>query len=149
MPDFDYLQLLKLSDLLTRSHAEKMDLFRWMAFNVVSGNRDDHTKNFAFLMKPDGEWTTTPAYDLSYNRGVRGHHGMAIQGKGKGFTRNDLLKLAHKVSIPTAAALCIIEEACDAMSLWGREADHYDTPREQVAEIQRYIDRQRVLLLED
>ena len=146
MPDFDYLQLLKLSDLLTRSHAEKTELFRRMAFNVVSGNRDDHTKNFAFLMRPDGEWTATPAYDLSYNRGVRGHHSMAIQGKGKGVTRNDLLKLAHKTSIPSTAALRVIEQACDAMSLWGSEAEHYDIPREQAAEIQRYIDRQRARL---
>ena len=68
MPNFDYLQLLKLSDLLTRSHAEKTGLFRRMAFNIVSGNRDDHTRNFGFLMEPGGELTATPAYDLSYNR---------------------------------------------------------------------------------
>jgi len=104
MPDFDYLELLKLSDWLTRSHAEKTQLFQRMVFNVVGGNRDDHSKNFAFEMKPSGEWINAPAYDLTYNTGLAGHHSMTIQGKGRGFVRDDLLKLAHTPSIPRAAA---------------------------------------------
>ena len=144
MPDFDYLQLLKLSDLLTRSHAEKTELFRRMAFNIVSGNRDDHTRNFAFLMEPGGEWTATPAYDLSYNRGLRGHHSMTIQGKGRDFTRPDILDLAYKASIPRRSALLIIQQVSDALSSWGQEARHYTISREQIAEIQRHIDRQRL-----
>ena len=125
LPDFDYLDLFKLSDLLTRSHAEKTELFRRMAFNIVSGNRDDHTKNFAFRMSPDGEWANTPAYDLTYNPGIRGHHSMTVQGKGKDFSRNDLLDLARTASIPRAKALRAVEEVCDAASLWGRKARHY------------------------
>ena len=89
MPDFDYVELLKLSDWLTRSHAEKTELFRRMVFNIVGGNRDDHTKNFAFEMKPVGEWVNTPAYDLTYNPGLAGHHSMTIQGKGRDFVRDD------------------------------------------------------------
>ena len=144
MPDFDYLQLLKLSDLLTRSHAEKTELFRRMAFNIVSGNRDDHTRNFAFLMEPGGDWTATPAYDLSYNRGLRGHHSMTIQGKGRDFTRQDILDLAYKASIPRRSALRIIQQVSDALSSWSQEARHYAISREQIAEIQRHIDRQRL-----
>ena len=147
LPDFDYLDLFKLSDLLTRSHAEKTELFRRMAFNIVSGNRDDHTKNFAFRMSPDGEWANTPAYDLTYNPGIRGHHSMTVQGKGKDFSRNDLLDLARTASIPRAKALRAVEEVCDAASLWGREARHYPIPNEQVDEIRKHMDRQGTLLL--
>ena len=146
MPDFDYLELLKLSDWLTRSHAEKTELFRRMAFNVVGGNRDDHTKNFAFEMKRGGEWVDTPAYDLTYNPGLAGHHNMTIQGKGRGFVHDDLLKLAHTASIPRAAALRIIDEVSDAFSAWATDAPSYPIPKEQISDIQRHIDRQRARL---
>ena len=146
MPDFDYLELLKLSDWLTRSHAEKTELFRRMVFNIVGGNRDDHTKNFAFEMKPGGEWVNTPAYDLTYNPGLAGHHSMTIQGKGRGFVRDDLLKLAHTASIPRAAALRIIDEVSDAFSAWAKDAPSYPIPKERTVDIQRHIDRQRTRL---
>ena len=146
MPDFDYLELLKLSDWLTRSHAEKTELFRRMVFNIVGGNRDDHTKNFAFEMKPGGEWVNTPAYDLTYNPGLAGHHSMTIQGKGRDFVRDDLLKLAHTASIPRAAALRIIDEVSDAFSTWSKDAPSYPIPKEQVSDIQRHIDRQHTRL---
>lgn len=143
MPDFDYLELLKLSDWLTRSHAEKMELFRRMVFNVIGGNRDDHTKNFAFEMKPGGEWVNAPAYDLTYNAGLAGHHSMTIEGKGNGFVRDDLLRLAHTVSIPRAAALRILDEVSEAFSAWSKDAPAFQIPKEQAGDIQRHIDRQR------
>ena len=142
-PDFDYLQLLKLSDLLTKSHAEKTELFRRMVFNVVTGNRDDHTKNFAFVMHPDGRWAASPAYDLTFNPGVRGFHSMTIQGKGRDFTREDFLELAHRVSIPKTSVTRIMQEVSDAVALWESEARHYPIPREQAAEIQKHIQRCR------
>ena len=145
-PDFDYLELLKLSDWLTRSHAEKTELFRRMVFNIVGGNRDDHTRNFAFEMKPVGEWVSTPAYDLTYNPGLAGHHSMTIQGKGRDFVRDDLLKLAHTASIPRAAALRIIDEVSDAFPAWSKEAPSYPIPKERTGDIQRHIDRQRARL---
>lgn len=43
-------------------------LFLQMIFNVASSNRDDHTKNFAFLMSEEGQWRLSPAYDLTYPR---------------------------------------------------------------------------------
>ena len=148
MPDFDYLELLKLSDWLTRSHAEKIELFRRMVFNVVGGNRDDHTKNFAFEMKPGGEWVNAPAYDLTFNADLAGHHSMTIQGKGSGFVRDDLLKLAHTASIRRAAAVRILDEVSDAFSAWAKDAPAFPIPRDQAGDIQRHIERQRSRLRE-
>lgn len=147
VPDFDYLELLKLSDLLTKSHAEKVELFRRMVFNVVTGNRDDHTKNFAFVMQPNGRWVASPAYDLTYNLGIRGHHSMTIEGKGRDFTREDCLALAHRVSIPRKSAIQIMQEVSDAVSMWAEEASHYAIPKEQAAEIQEHIQGQCSRLL--
>ena len=141
IPNFDYLGLLKLSDMLTKSHAEKTELFRRMVFNVVTGNRDDHTKNFAFVMHPNGRWAASPAYDLTYNPGVRGYHSMTILGEGRDFKREDFLELAHRVSIPRPSAMRIMQEVADAVSLWTSEARHYPIPGEQAAEIQMHIQR--------
>ena len=35
--------------------------FRRMGFNVLTANCDDHTKNFSFLLKQDGQWELAPA----------------------------------------------------------------------------------------
>jgi serine/threonine-protein kinase HipA len=39
-------------------------LFRRVAFNVATGNRDDHLRNHGFLLTPTG-WRLAPAFDLN------------------------------------------------------------------------------------
>jgi serine/threonine-protein kinase HipA len=41
-------------------------------FNVLAHNRDDHSKNFSYLMDKDGQWKLSPAYDLTFSSGSRG-----------------------------------------------------------------------------
>ena len=43
--------------------------FRRMVFNVLAVNQDDHVKNLSFHMTRDGEWSLTPAYDLTFAQG--------------------------------------------------------------------------------
>lgn len=138
IPNFDYLDLLKLSDLLTKSHVEKVEVFRRMAFNIISGNRDDHSKNFSFMMAPDGAWTHTPAYDLTYNVGV----GMPVAGKDSNISLDDLLAVAHEVSVPRDTARRVINEVCDGVSVWRREAKHYDIHADLALTIGTHLERQ-------
>ena len=135
----DYLDLLKLSDLLTRSHAQKVEAFRRMAFNVIAGNRDDHAKNFAFMMSPGGEWRHTPAYDITFNLGG----GTPVAGKSENLAREDLLGAARQASIPRAVAEQVVEEVCDALSDWGAEARNYPIPKALVMTIGGYFERSR------
>ncbi len=46
--------------------ADLEQLFRRVAFNVATGNRDDHLRNHGFLLTPTG-WRLTPAFDLNPN----------------------------------------------------------------------------------
>ena len=39
-------------------------LYRRVAFNIVTGNSDDHFRNHGFLLTPKG-WTLSPAYDMN------------------------------------------------------------------------------------
>src|SRR5690606_42086751 len=52
------------SDLIARSAIVQQ--FRRMLFNAVARNQDDHVKNIAFLMDPQGIWSLAPAFDVTY-----------------------------------------------------------------------------------
>jgi len=41
--------------------------FRRMVFNIVARNQDDHVKNIAFLMNKSGQWSLSPAFDVTYS----------------------------------------------------------------------------------
>ncbi len=54
-PSIDYQDLLDLTSLLTRDVRETEKIFRLAVFNVLAHNRDDHSKNFSFLMNEAGD----------------------------------------------------------------------------------------------
>lgn len=62
------LSLLKLTKILTRDRKEDVEnLYRRMCFNVFAHNRDDHSKNFAWLYQESARsWRLFPAYDLIF-----------------------------------------------------------------------------------
>jgi len=43
--------------------AARLHIYRWLVFNVLVGNGDNHLKNLSFIVKPDGVGVA-PAYDL-------------------------------------------------------------------------------------
>lgn len=43
--------------------AARLQLYRWIIFNVLAGNSDNHLKNISFLVDPSGI-NVAPAYDL-------------------------------------------------------------------------------------
>jgi serine/threonine-protein kinase HipA len=79
------------------------EAFRRMAFNVMARNCDDHTKNFAFLLKEGRPWELAPAYDITHAYNPRGEwtyqHLMSVNGKFQGITRDDLLADADRFSV--------------------------------------------------
>lgn len=60
MPSLDYQALLTATAILTKDIREIKRAFRLMVFNVAAHNKDDHTKNFAFLCNRKGEWRLSP-----------------------------------------------------------------------------------------
>ena len=91
-------------------------------FNVVARNQDDHVKNIAFLMDRNGEWTLSPAFDVTYSYNPSGdwtgQHQMSLNGKRDGFEVGDLLALAETASIKPARAKSIILAIGDVVSNW-------------------------------
>lgn len=144
--NFEYGELIKLCGILTHSHTEKVELFRRMVFNVVSGNRDDHTKNFAFMLTDKNEWANTPAYDVTWNQGLVGEHTMSINGKGKDIRLDDILDIARDASISRQDVNSVVERVKEAVADWNSLALQYDVPSEQRRDIHQYmLRRQRAL----
>ncbi len=81
MPSITYEDLLKVTMLLTRDQRQVDQIFARMVFNVFAHNRDDHTKNHAFLMEDDGSWMASPAYDLTFGSGTGDEHALSIGGE--------------------------------------------------------------------
>ena len=68
----DYSQWLGVMRQLAMSPAAFEQAFRRIAFNVMAKNCDDHTKNFAFLLKQGHSWQLAPAYDVTHAYNPKG-----------------------------------------------------------------------------
>ncbi|MBA3237882.1 MAG: type II toxin-antitoxin system HipA family toxin [Parachlamydiaceae bacterium] len=118
IPSLDYEAIMKTTLWLTKSGQECEKQFRAAVFNVLTHNRDDHAKNFSFLMDEKGLWRVSPAYDLVFSSGPAGEHCTMVMGEGKKPKREHLLKLGEIVSLKKSTALKIIEDVKQISSKW-------------------------------
>lgn len=134
-----YEEILHLTHLLTRDAREVKQMFRRAAFNVYSHNRDDHSRNFAFLMEPDKTWRLAPAYDLTFSSGPGGEHTMLVGGEGRNPTQKNLLVLAEDASIKDSEAKETIEQVREACSGWVSFADEAGVPKPERDRIEKIL----------
>jgi serine/threonine-protein kinase HipA len=97
IPCLDYQSLLTACFKLTGNIEEVYKLYRIMVFNVLIKNRDDHARNFSFLLK-DGKWKLSPAYDLLPGNGFNGFHTTTIAGQGDP-NYEDIQKVAQSLGL--------------------------------------------------
>lgn len=146
IPSCDYQQLLEAIKILTRNHPDLLEGFRRMVFNVLTHNRDDHAKNFAFRMSPDGQWTLAPAYDLVFARGPGGEHSMTVAGEGKAPGKDQMLEVAERVGISHPEVDTAIDRVTTAVERWRVHAEGAEVSQESAQEIERAIDGCRMAL---
>lgn len=112
-----YEDLFVVGRKLNLSADEQSQQYRRMVFNVIAENVDDHTKNFSFIMLPNGEWHISPAYDIVFSAAPDSHfyrnHELTILGKRKNITKQDLLLFAQRQDIKNAAS--IIDEVAEVV----------------------------------
>jgi serine/threonine-protein kinase HipA len=101
--------------------------FRRMAFNIVARNQDDHVKNIAFLMDKGGNWSLSPAFDVTYSYNPSGawtaSHQMTLNGKRDGFTLEDFRRCAKVASMKRGRAEAIVDEVRETVRCWNDYAD--------------------------
>jgi serine/threonine-protein kinase HipA len=98
-PALDYGDLLKVTRQLTRDESAVAEMFRRACFNVFAHNRDDHSRNFTFLMDEQGRWRPSPAYDLTFAHGPGGEHTMLVAGEARSPGSEHLARLAEQAEL--------------------------------------------------
>lgn len=139
LPALDYTQVLAVAQRLTRDQQEVLALFRVMVFNVVAHNRDDHAKQFSFLMDRHGAWRAAPAYDLTFSDGINGEHTTTVDGEGRAPGDAEMLRIALKAGIKKPVALEIIEATRATIAGWPGWADEAGVTRASAKEIGQAI----------
>lgn len=134
MSTMDYGHLMDCAFRLEKHVNAYEKVFRLAAFNVYSHNRDDHSKNFSFLMNAKGEWQFAPAYDLTFSNSAYGFHSTMIAGESRNPGRKDLLKLADHFGLKKADL--IIEEVQDAINQWPSIAKECGISKNNIQNIQ-------------
>ncbi len=131
-PSLDYEDLIALTAQLTRDVREVEKMYRLAVFNVLSYNRDDHAKNFSFLMDESGEWKLSPAYDLTFSSGPRGEQSTTVMGEGRTPKAAHLLKLADEANIKKNCAIEIIEATKSSLAQWPQLAKNHGVNRANI-----------------
>ncbi len=139
IPSCDYRQLLEVTRILTRNHQDVLECYRRMVFNVLTHNRDDHVKNFAFRLNDAGEWELAPAYDLVFAPGPGGEHSMTVAGEGRGPGRSHLLRLADPAGISSLEAEAILDEVASAASRWSVHARQADVGPQSASAVEKAL----------
>lgn len=137
---YSYEQALQMIHRLGLPMQATEQQFRRMAFNVIARNQDDHVKNIAFLMDKAGNWSLSPAFDMTYSYNPDGvwtsRHQMTINGKRDGFTIADFRECAKAASMKRGRAETIVGEVSSAVRRWpefAAQAGIGDTSQEAIA----------------
>ena len=129
---YSYEQLFTTMRLLRLPYPQAEEMFRRMVFNVIATNYDDHTKNFAFLLKQGQSWELAPAYDVCYsydpNNSWVSQQTLSINGKHTEITQSDLMTIAKTNNIKKAEV--IITEMKEVVFNWKRYASQANVKSE-------------------
>ena len=140
---FSYAELFGIARQLKLSAVEAEQLFKRMTFNIIARNHDDHSKNFAFILKKD-KWSLAPAYDLaySYKPGSKwvNSHWMSLNGKRDSFARSDFYSLEKLSPIFNKRKIDnIIDTTIEHVSTWRQLAQEWEVPKTLIDEIQENL----------
>ena len=142
-PSLDYRQILQLGARLTRDVRTQIEILRRAAFNVFTHNRDDHARNFAFLMDSTGRWCFSPAYDLTFSDGINRHHTTSVADETYAPTRAHLEQLASEMDLPRSDARVAIDQVIDAVGQWRAVATSQAIAPGVITELERVFRERR------
>ncbi|MGE1173551.1 type II toxin-antitoxin system HipA family toxin [Pseudomonas sp. BW7P1] len=119
----DYVNFLRATHLCTNDVREKALAFERVVFNVAFNNRDDHPKNFAYIMSESGQWKLAPAYDVTFCEGPGGYHQMDVMGEALEIGRKAILDLAEEAEVSSETADAVIARFCEVADQFAAMAE--------------------------
>ena len=121
----DYAEYLLAIRSLGLGRAAERQAFLRAAFNVMAGNRDDHTKNFGFVLPRDGTWRLAPAYDVTFSDDMQWRM-MSVDGEFGDVSADQLMILADRFAVANASVL--LAGVADVIESWSEFAMLAGTP---------------------
>ena len=138
---YSYEQALMTIRELGLGHDALEEQFRRAVFNVLSRNQDDHVKNIAFLMDRYGQWSLSPAYDVTYSYNASGdwtsRHQMSVNGKRDNFELDDLIAFGSTAGLKRVRAKKIIESISSVVTQWSEFASQCGVDGKMAKQIAR------------
>lgn len=138
---FSYEAFLRTIQTLKLGQPAVDEGFRRMVFNCAGANLDDHVKNIAFLMSGEGEWSLSPAFDMTYAKGgpwTRTHQ-MTVSGKDENISRADLITIGRDFGV-TGGGASIVDDVIQALNTWETEAGAAEVPVDWIKRIRADFD---------
>jgi serine/threonine-protein kinase HipA len=120
-PSLDYNLLLRVVLVLTKNIVEAEKAYALACFNVLAHNRDDHARNFSFLVDEGNSWVFAPAYDLTFSDGPAGEQSTLVMGEGKNPGAEHLKALGKEHDLKNAPR--ILARVQEAVARWRSHAD--------------------------
>lgn len=114
MTALDYGHIMDAAFTLTKNIKVYEDVLRLGIFNVLSNNKDDHSKNFSFLMDSNGNWSFSPAYDLTYSSSSHGYQSTTVDGESKRIQYKHFDSLATLFGVSNLEV--IVEQVIDSLN---------------------------------
>ena len=139
LSNIDYGDLMDCAFRLEKDVRAYEKILRLAAFNVFAHNRDDHSKNFAFLMDANGTWKVAPAYDLTFSSSGHGMHSTTVARESKNPTKKHLMELGDYFKIKNVSK--IIDEVQAVIFNWKMYADQCEVSTESKNRIEKIIGR--------
>ena len=133
----DYSDLFRTTLDITRDHSQVVEAYRRMVFNYLGYNNDDHAKNFSFVMNKKGDWSLSPAYDMSYSPGRQGFHTMSINGIRHNARIKDFEMIAGNFNIKEWKT--IVGRTIDTFKKWTSLAKNNSVPAKYMAIVNHRI----------
>ena len=133
----DYGHLMDCAFRLENHVGAYEKILRLAAFNVYAHNRDDHSKNFSFLMDQTGKWKLSPAYDVTFSSSSHGMHSTMVAGESKAPEKKHLLELAKEFNVKKPIE--IIEKVQDTIHSWSKYANENGVTSESTKLISKAI----------
>ena len=138
---YSYEQALLVTRQLGLPMSAIEEQFRRMAFNIVIRNQDDHVKNIAFLMDKAGQWSLSPAFDMTYSFNPEGAwtatHQMSMNGKRRDFSLDDFKACGRAALMKRGRAESILAEVVEVAAKWPDYAARAGIPEPTMQRLQR------------
>ncbi|WP_353169491.1 type II toxin-antitoxin system HipA family toxin [Flavobacterium sp.] len=120
----DYGHIMDCTYQLEKDFSAYEKILRLATFNVLAHNRDDHSKNFSFLMDDSGKWKFSPAYDLTFSNSSNGMHSTSIANEYQNPGYKNLQELATHFSVNNYDA--IFNEVRESISNFDKLANEIE-----------------------